>query len=48
MVPGGSVGKVHFLHELVQSSDHKFLNELVQLNVHNQNFELSSQFQKMN
>ena len=30
-----SVGKVHFLHELVQSSVHKFLN-----------FELSSQFQK--
>ena len=33
-----SVGKVHFLRELVQSSVHKFLNEALQLNVHDSNF----------
>ena len=33
-----SVGKVHFRCELVQSSVHKFLNEIVQLNVRNSNF----------
>ena len=42
-----SVGKVHFLHELVQSSVHTFLNELVQFIVHNSKFwTRSSQFQK--
>lgn len=32
-----SVGKVHFLHQLVQSSVHKFENGLLQFIVHNSN-----------
>jgi hypothetical protein len=34
-ISAASVGKVHFLRELVQSSAHKFENVLVQFNVHN-------------